>query len=347
MLAPLDTYASRIAAELAIYADQEEVHDLPAIYHYWAHRYCLPLLQELGYESLEALWDQEIAAVCAAREGSSARLVSLGAGNGETELQIAARLARQGVGNLEVVLLELNAAMLERAQALARELGLDGRVRTVAADLNSWRAQEPADIYFAHHSLHHVVELEHLLDEVARTLAADGVLLINDMVGRNGHRRWPEAGELVNMLWRVAPERYRFNHYLGHVDDAYPDVDCSAEGFEGVRAQDILPLLCDRFHADAYVTFASIIDPFVDRVYGPNFDAESSVDTAFIEAVARIDDAMLDLGMTTPTHLVGSFRNRPVACRFPRGRSPERTVRREPAAPPLARQVARDPGQSD
>jgi SAM-dependent methyltransferase len=327
MLADLSNYASRIDAELATYADQEEVHDLPAIYHYWSARYCTPLLTELGLPGLDEFWDREIAAVCACRHPRPTRLVSLGAGNGDIELQIAARLRTLGLDNLQLVLLELNPAMLDRARENAERLGLGHRVDPVEADLNSWTAEEPADVYFAHHSLHHVMSLEQLFDGAYRTLAPDGVFLINDMIGRNGHRRWSEAAELVNRIWSVTPERYRFNHYIKRVDHEYPDWDCSDVGFEGVRAQDILPLLLDHFHPETYVTFANIIDPFVDRVYGPNFDPSDREDTDFIDAVARIDEAAIDLRLTTPTHMVASFRTEPVGCSFPRNRSPARTVR--------------------
>ena len=329
----MSTYATRIAAELATYADQEEVHDLPAIYHYWSDRCCSPLLEEVGLASLDAFWDRDIAAICGRRAPGPTRLISVGAGNGDIEIAIADRLRQSGISNLQILLLDLNPTMLDRALVLAEELGLTDQVDVEQGDFNSWKATGPADVYFAHHSLHHVVALEHLFEEVHGSLAADGVLLINDMIGRNGHKRWPEAAELVNRVWSVAPERYRFNHYLGHVDDVYPDLDCSGEGFEGIRAQDILPLLLESFYPATYVTFANVIDPFVDRVYGPNFDPQNSEDTAFIDALARIDDATIDLGLTTPTHMFAAFHTQPVECRYPRGRSPERTVRRSMRVP--------------
>jgi SAM-dependent methyltransferase len=329
----LDEYDARVAAELETYADQEEVHDLPEIYHYWSNRYVGPLLAEVGLSSLDGFWEREIAWVCARRGSERARLVSLGAGNGDIEINLATRLRDAGVDNLELTLVELNSTMLDRALTLADEVGIADRVTTVQADFNAWRADGVADIYFAHHSLHHVLALEKMFDEVARSLAADGCFLVNDMIGRNGHQRWPEAAGLVNQLWSVTPERYRFNHYLQQVDDVYWDIDCSSEGFEGIRAQDVLPLLLDRFHPGTYITFANVIDPFVDRVYGPNFDLGNPRDVAFIDAVARIDDATLDLGVTTPTHIFASFHNSPVDCRYPRDRSPARTCRRGPDPP--------------
>lgn len=327
-------YEQRVERELAGFTDREEVHDLPAIYHHWSEHYLHPLLAEVGIYRIAAWWDDEVAAICRDRSPAPARLVSFGAGNGDLELTMAARLAQRGIDNLELVLLELNPAMLERAMSHAERLGLADRVETLAVDLNTWEATQEADVYLACHSLHHVVALEHLFDEVSGSLADGGILLVNDMVGRNGHRRWPEALAIMQALWPAMAPRRRHNNSVGGVDAAYPDIDCSTQGFEGVRAQDVLPLLLERFHPELYVTFGNVVDPFIDRVYGANFDPGDERDRGFIEAVAALDDAAIDAGLITPTHLLGTFRSEPVACRYPRSRSPERTVR-DPLAPPF------------
>lgn len=322
-----DTYSSRVNTELELYSDPDRLPGLPPICFVWSERYLLPLIQEVGFPGLDELFDEHVAEQCARRFPESARLVSLGAGAGETEIGIAVRLAQRGIENLDITLLELSPQLIEQALADAQQRGIGDRVNGVAIDLNGWHPDGAADVFFANHSLHHIVELENVFDGVTESLHAEGVLLVNDMIGRNGHVRWPEAGDLVRRIWHVAPERYRFNHFEKHIDDVYPDIDCSAHYFEGVRAQDILPLLLERFHPDVYVTFANIIDPFIDRIYGPNFDIEDPDDVAFIRSVASLDDAAVDLGLVTPTHLIGSFRTYPVPCRYPRGRSPERTLR--------------------
>ena len=327
MVAGIDTYNAKVRAELLAYNEVESVHELPLIHSYWAERFVLPLFADVGAASIDDLWEQHIAQQCIRRAPQPARLVSLGAGNGEGDLPLVARLAERGLRNLEVILLELNPVMINRALDLAEHLGLRDRVHAKQADLNTWIADESTDVYLAVHSLHHVVELEHLYGEIARSIDPEGVLLVNDMIGRNGHVRWPEAGAMVQRIWRVAPERYRYNHYVAQIDVTYPDVDCSEKSFEGVRSQDVLPLLLDRFHPEAYVTFGNVIDPFVDRAYGRNFDPQNPEDTSFIDSVARLDEAAIDLGILTPTHLVASFRPKPVRCRYPRERSPDRTVR--------------------
>lgn len=343
-----ETYSTKISTELERYTDQEEVHDLPAIYHFWSKRYCIPLLQELGFNELNDFLDRHVAEQCARRAPERARLVSLGAGNGDTEIGIAKRLRQQGVENLELVLLELNTRMLERAMAEATRLGMSDRVVGVQVDLNTWRADGVADIYFANHSLHHIVALESLFAEIDSSLSPEGVLLVNDMIGRNGHVRWPEAADLVQRIWSVTPAHYRWNPLHQAVDETYPDIDCSTSGFEGVRAQDILPLLLERFHPEVYVSFLNIADPFIDRLYGTNFDVTKPEDLAFIDALGRLDDAAIDMQLVTPTHLIASFRTQPVPCRYPRRRSPLRTSRSpenhldvaQPGGPPTPNDTA-------
>jgi hypothetical protein len=53
--------------------------------------------------------------------------------------------------------------------------------------------------------------------------------------------RWPEALELVTELWKELPTKYKDNCLLKRVQLEYENWDCSTEGFEGVRSQDILP----------------------------------------------------------------------------------------------------------
>lgn len=333
IIGSMTDYDARVAAELRTFAEQEVVHDLPEIHHFWTNRFLTPLLVEVGVPDVDTLWRREIIEQCRRRTPERARLVSLGAGNGELELSLAEALMREGIDNLELVLLELNAEMLGRAEEQARRLGIEDRVRTEVVDLNTWTPSVDADVYLASHSLHHVVELEHLYEQVRRSLTPDGVLLVNDMIGRNGHQRWPEAGQAVRLIWRTLPERYRYNHSLRRVDDEYPDLDCSSEGFEGIRSQDVLPLLLRVLHPKTLVGFANVIDPFVDRVYGHNFDPGNPDDTALIEEIATFDEAAIDAGVLTPTHLLAVFGRESVPCRYPRRRSPERMVRDPQDAP--------------
>ena len=108
----------------------------------------------------------------------------------------------------------------------------------------------------------------------------------------------------------------------------YPDVDYASRGFEGIRSQDILPLLVERFAFDVFIGFANAIDPFVDRSFGPNFSVDSDWDRDFIDRVHARDEAAILSGAITPTHMLAAMCvGRGGENRFADGLSPQAAVR--------------------
>lgn len=131
--------------------------------------------------------------------------------------------------------------------------------------------------------------------------------MISDMIGRNGHQRWPEALAIVKRHWKDLPEDKKFNVLLNRLEVEYDNWDCSKEGFEGIRSQDILPLLVQRFQCERFVGFGNVIDIFVDRCFGHNFSSDSQEDREFIDRVHAEDEAGFASGSLTPTHMVAVF----------------------------------------
>ncbi len=296
-------YQDRLAAERRNFDACVEVHDLPAIFHYWSNRYLRPRLEAAGVSDPDAFFVKH-AVECYGRGVDTRRFVSIGAGHCATEVRLARALSDAGCDDVVIECLELNATMLERGMALARTEGLADKVVPLQADFNEWQPAGRYDAIIAHQSLHHVVALERLFDEVGAALAPHGRFIVSDMIGRNGHQRWPEALAIVREFWRELPPSYRFHRQLKRQEDEFLDWDCSTEGFEGIRAQDILPLLVERFGFDMFLGFANVIDPFIDRGFGPNFSTDNAWDTAFIDRVHARDEAEMAAGRIKPTHML-------------------------------------------
>jgi hypothetical protein len=94
-----------------------------------------------------------------------------------------------------------------------------------------------------------------------------------------------------------------FNTILNRYEELYENWDCSKESFEGIRSQDILPLLLGNFHFQLFVGFANVIDPFTDRAFGHNFDMRKPWDRAFIDQVHARDEQEMIAGRIKPTHM--------------------------------------------
>lgn len=301
-------YSQRLADEQRHYDECLDVHALPDIFHYWSNAYLVPMFEPFGFTNPNDFFLRYFREKCVAAGQRDVHIVSVGAGNCDLELELAQELIRLGCGNFRFVCIEINRNMLERARAAAREAGLQEHFGLLQEDFNRWRPQRGAfDVIMANQSLHHVVELEHLFDSVREGLAADGVFLVSDMIGRNGHQRWPEALRVVQEFWQELPQEYRYNQLLQRHEEQYINHDCSSEGFEGIRAQDILPLLLERFHFRLFIPYGNCVFVFIDRPFGHNFDATAEWDRDFIDRVhARDEQGFLD-GSLKPTSMLAAL----------------------------------------
>ncbi|MDH4483041.1 MAG: glycosyltransferase [Rhodoferax sp.] len=302
-----DVYQKKIQEELAIYEKQVNVHDLPDIYHYWSNKYLAPIFQEAGFSTIAEFFSSNLLAAKYRTSNEIANFVSVGAGNCDLEAAVARNLVNAGFNKFTLECLEINPVMLERGKEIAKENGVLGNMLFVEADFNIWVASKKYDGVMANQSLHHVTRLEHLFEQVKNGLHDNGSFVISDMIGRNGHQRWPESLEIVNKYWKELPESKKFNVLLNRLEKEYDNWDCSKEGFEGIRAQDVLPLLLQRFQCEKFIGFGNAVDIFVDRCFGHNFNRESEWDRDLIDRLHAEDEDGLKSGKLTPTHMMAVF----------------------------------------
>jgi SAM-dependent methyltransferase len=328
-LFPSLRYAARMQNEIEAYTAIENVHDLPVIAHYWSEKYLIPIFVRFGFRNSVEFFRNYIGRVCANKAGSTVAILSVGAGNAATEINIAEWLRENGIENYAFECVDVNPEVLKRGLASASEKGFGDKFTFGTFDVNTWKPAHAYDVILAIQSLHHFVELELLFEKIYAALQPDGYFLADDMIGRNGHQRWPEALKLVKKFWSELPDKYKYNHGMKRIERTFPNSDHSEMGFEGIRAQDILPLLTKCFYFEMFVGFGNIIDIFVDRAYGPNFDATNEWDRSFIDKVHAIDQMEIESGRLKPTHLLAAMTKQPVAnAKFYKHLSPEFCIRR-------------------
>jgi SAM-dependent methyltransferase len=269
------------------------------------------MVEPFGFASPNGLFDRYLAAQCRMHRNRSCRFVSVGSGNCDAEIFAAVKLLQKGLTHFTLDCLDLNPMMLERGRQSAEKSGVANNVHFIQGDFNDWRPEHEYDAVIANQSLHHVTNLECLFDAIQHSLKPAGMFLTSDMIGRNGHLRWPEALEIVHEFWRTMPETHRYNQRFRRYQERFEDWDCSGEGFEGVRAQDVLPLLLEYFHFQLFIGFGNVIDPFVDRAFGPNFDRKAVWDRGFIDDVQERDEQEMARGRIKPTHMLAAMSKTP------------------------------------
>jgi SAM-dependent methyltransferase len=307
---PRSDYDDRKRGELAFFTQARQVDELPAIAQYWSNTYLAAMLRPFGFTNALECFRGYLLAQC--QSSRFAHFLSIGSGSADAEINIAQWLQEQGVRSFKFECLDINEDLLERAQRSAQLHAVEDRFIFNSFDINAWRPRQKYDAVVALQSLHHVVNLESLFESIRDALTADGYFLSDDMIGRNGHQRWPEALKIVRSLWRELPDPFKFNQQLQRFEREYENWDCSKVGFEGVRSQDILPLLIRRFHFEIFIAFGNVIDVFIDRGFGHNFDPKREWDREFIDRVHMVDVSNLEQGIIKPTHMIAVMKKQPV-----------------------------------
>ena len=152
--------------------------------------------------------------------------------------------------------------------------------------------------------------IEDLFDSVKWSLKPDGLFIISDMIGRNADMRWPEAMDALKPFWEELPDSYRYDRVLNRQEEQFMNPDGSIGKIGGVRSQDILPLLLERFNFKVFFPYGNIIFVFIDRAFGHNFDADAEWDRDFIARVHSHDEAGMLSGELKPTSLLAVLTKR-------------------------------------
>ena len=274
---------------------------LPPAFQYWSWNYISPRLEKsFGTNNIAEIFARLLTNYGTMRQDTPI-FASLGAGDLAQEVAVAKRLQGMGFESFRLDCYELSEGLLSKGRALVESSGLIANFRFLHRDLNESQLDEPYDGIMAHHSLHHIVNLEAVFDSVRANLRPGGTFAVYDIIGRNGHMRWPEVLKIVEHLWSMLDSSKKKNHQLNQVWEKYVNFDCSGSGFEGIRAQDILPLLLSRFHFSHLVAFGGLTEVFVDRAFGHNYDPAKETDKGFIDFIEYMNCLLIDCGHIKPT----------------------------------------------
>jgi SAM-dependent methyltransferase len=321
----------RIVAEVDHFRNMD-LNALPEIHCYWANKHLLGHLAEaFGVGGIFDIFAQELRASVEAT--GNPLIISIGAGDAEIEAETAARMIAGGFTRFNFECLELSPFLIERGNARIKERGLERHLSFTETNLADWRPERKFGAAFANHSLHHIEALEHVFDMIGKALEPQGSFVASDMIGRNGHMRWPESLAIINALWTVIPDHWKQNRPLARFEETFVNHDCSTHGFEGIRAQDILPLLLERFQFHRFAAWGGLLDCFVDRAFGHNLSSQKPFDRKFIDALWETNQALISLGVLTPTQMVAVLKKEKGPLVSAAGLDPAKCVRRDYPSP--------------
>ena len=305
-------YEEKINEQLEQYASVELLHQLPAIRDYWFEKFIGPRVFHVFYGDKPRrgyVYANSFEDILRGSSNERASFLSLGSGDCKLEVGIAHELRARGLDQFQFECLELSDALLQKAREEAEKKGVSDLMLFTRTDLNGWSPNRAYDAVMVHQALHHFVELEKIFAGILQCIGTTGIFITCDVIGRNGHLLWPEALGIIESLWKNLSTKKKFHHQFKKNYATFPNFDCSTKGFEGVRAQDILPLLVKNFSFEYFLGYGGLTDPFVGRGFGDNFKPDSAEDREFIDAVQLMNDTLCDVGYLKPTRMMAICRH--------------------------------------
>ncbi len=222
------------------------------------------------------------------------KALSLGCGDGCLERHaVALNIA----GQFEAYDISAGATCI--AEQKAAELKIEKNINYHSADLNTVKlSPEACDVVFAAMSLHHIDNLEHLLQEIRRTLKPGGLFILNEFVGPNRFQWTKKQTDIANDLMAILPEKYRYCHIRGEIKDRIyqPTIASMIETdpSEAVRSEEIIPIVTSMFDIVHHKKYGgTILNPLLEGIVS-NFSENDENAMALLKMVFYIEKCLID-----------------------------------------------------
>jgi len=293
-------YAQLVAEEIEEYSSTEitdrlllgGIHANP-VWDYW-------------FQFLERQWQTHFAkeVVDFANQQKAPKLLSLGCGHGGFELSIASQLNQP----YEMIAVDLNPYIWDEAIRRAKDQSL--HIEFKAIDLNFVTIEPDSfDVIFAHASLHHILNLEHLMAQIYRGLKPHGRFIVLDMIGEVQTLFWEDNVNFARSLVEQFPEYIKGKFSTNPIPPYQPP--SVQVGMEGIR-QEELELEIDRFFEPIkcfkYNSFMRLIG--TNPILGKVFDLESETDRDYLNRLCYLDLAQIEQGNLRPTEMFGVYQKK-------------------------------------
>lgn len=217
-----------------------------------------------------------------------------------------------------LVALDVSPVSIEAARKASAESGVGNIEFRAGQDLN--RVDLPCgeyDVVLMNMSLHHVREIESLLDRVGAALKPDGYFLINEFVGARQFQFPDFQLALVSELLNVLPERWKLDSATGHVKTEYIRMPVEhwnvADPSEAIRSDRIVPEILERFEVVARHDYGGTILNLLLEHIVHNFDPADEKDVAAIRLLAKCEDLLIRHGVIPSDFTAMAMKRRPPA----------------------------------
>ena len=222
--------------------------------------------------------------------------LTLGCGAGRCERDLISRGVCRSFHGIDI-----SEDAVAKAREIAKEQNLP--VTYEVADLNFVRLPEKTfDLVVAQTCLHHILFLEHVADQIWRSLKDGGYLWIHDFVGETQFQYDDKRLAIINQVLAILPEKLRKNLMTGRTTTEIkrPEPGRLGSPFESIRSAEILTVFQRWFTMEWKLEF----DAFLRLVLPPGTRVaylEDENTKAVFELLMLLDQLCIKENIVSPS----------------------------------------------
>lgn len=216
-----------------------------------------------------------------------------------------------GIGNLERDLqrrkifkvmeaIDVSEGAISQAKKLVEDFG--DMINYSIGDVNSIKLERNKySVVFFCSSLHHVQNIEHVLDEVKKTLVSDGILIIYEYIGPSQFQLTNTQTSIINQVIDILPPIYRTSiknqnqlkpYHVPSTKEYMNKVDPS----EAIRSSEIVKILKKKFLIIERKDFGGTLLQFLLQDIAGNFNPGDIKDATVLKLLFYIEDSLINSG---------------------------------------------------
>jgi SAM-dependent methyltransferase len=209
--------------------------------------------------------------------------------------------------------IDISEKAIAAAQQLAKEQSLP--LTYEVADINFVKLPDKTfDLVAAQTSLHHVLFLERVADQIWHSLKNDGYLWIHDFIGETQWQYDPKRLSITNQILAILPEKFRKNKINDRLTTEIkrPEPGTLGSPFESIRSGEIVPVFQRWFTTEWKLEFSAFLHlvapPGTRAAYVENEDTK-----ALFEVLLLLDHVCIQEKVLQPTGGQYLMRPRPAS----------------------------------
>jgi ubiquinone/menaquinone biosynthesis C-methylase UbiE len=190
---------------------------------------------------------------------------------------------------------DLAEGAIEIAKLKANQSGISQKINYTATDINKIHLDKKYNIAFCSASAHHFQKLEHIFDEVKKTL--NGLFILNEYIGPKQFQFTDKQLQIMNDLLKLLPSDYKRCISTGLLKQRIERISLECmnhyDPSEAIRSNEIIPRLSDRFNIIEKIDYGgTILHLLLQDIVG-NFNEHIEKDVAILKLLCYIEEILI------------------------------------------------------